>query len=68
MTTKTIHKRRIAVKHKRGGMWKKAIEFLEAQLPNANEKRADQIRSAIHTFRANLERGVPWPGTSATQN
>lgn len=68
MTTTTIHKRSIAVKHKHGSMRKKAIGFLEAQLPGANAERSDQIRSAIHTFRANLERGVPWPGKSATQS
>lgn len=68
-TTDTISKSRIAVKHKDSSMWKKAIAYLESELKESpNEARAIQIKAALHTFRANLERGMPWPAEPATQN
>ena len=67
--TNRIHKSSIAVKQKKQGMWEKAILYLESELEQArNPKRIAQIKAAIHTFRANLDRGVPWPTESATHH
>ena len=41
--------------------WQKAIDYSEAELKQL-EQRERQLRAAISTFRANLKRGVPWPG------
>ena len=68
-TANTIHKRSIGVKHKSSSMWKKAIECLELELAETqSQERIAQLKAAIHTFRSNLGRGMPWPGESATQN
>jgi len=67
-TTKTMRETGSIVKDKKQGMWERAIVFLEAQLPDATEQRAAQIRNAINTFEANSKRGMPWPGKSATQS
>lgn len=51
-------------------MWEKAIDHCQKLLSETKPKtkRADQLRSAIATFRANMKRGLPWPGESATHN
>jgi hypothetical protein len=41
--------------------WKKAIDHYEAELEQL-KCREKQLVAAISTFRANLKRGVPWPG------
>lgn len=65
---KTIHPSHTHVKHNRSGMWEKAIEHLEAELRQVatESPRAQQIRAAIYTFKANLKRGMLWPRESAT--
>lgn len=50
--------------------WEEAIEYCQKLLAETKPKtkRADQLRSAIVTFRANLARAASWPGESATHN
>jgi hypothetical protein len=63
-TVKSIPDSGITVKHKKRSKWQEAINHLEAQLRRTSDrKRADQLRSAITTFRANLARGIEWPAT-----
>lgn len=40
--------------------WKRAVEHCEAELKQL-ERREEQLRAALTTFKANLKRGVPWP-------
>ena len=45
--------------------WQAAIDHSEGELKQV-EQRAEQLRMAISTFKANLKRGVPWPGQKTT--
>jgi len=47
--------------------WQEAIDHAETELRQVSQ-RAEQLKAAISTFKANLKRGVPWPSESATQN
>jgi len=67
-TTKTIHTSGSLVKDKSADLWKKAIAYLESQMERTQDtKRKKELEAAIYTFKANLNRGVPWPDESATQ-
>jgi hypothetical protein len=63
-TTQIIHKPCIDGKHKTRCTWEKVIDYLQTELRRTTrQQRIQQIQSAIATFKANVERGVPWPGT-----
>lgn len=47
--------------------WQEAITDCERELQPL-VTRVEQLKSAIRTFKANLERGMPWPGKRATRN
>jgi len=50
-------------------MWETVIDYLQTELRRTTrQQRVQQIQSAIATFKANIERGVPWPGQSVSQN
>jgi hypothetical protein len=45
-------------------LWQEAIDDATNKLKRVakTSRRAEQLRSAISTFKANLDRGMPWPG------
>lgn len=53
---------------KSASSWEEAISYCEKELATIT-KRAEQLKAAISTFKANLKRKAPWPGNdSATQS